>query len=88
MGDWDRRTMLFGLWHGAAVSLTVALVPTAALCLPLAGSKPAPVGEELPRLEELAQVVVVHPRRRHRRRRRGRRRVCWWHRGRRVCGWR
>lgn len=30
-----------------------------------------------------AQVVVVAPR--HRRRRRW---VCWWSRGRRVCGWR
>jgi hypothetical protein len=29
-----------------------------------------------------AQVVVVHPRRRRRRW------VCWWHRGRRRCGWR
>jgi hypothetical protein len=86
MGDCDRRTMLVGLWRGAAASLAVALVPTTALCLPLAGFKPAPVGDEVPRLEELAQVVVVHPRRR--RRRRGRRRVCWWHRGRRVCGWR
>jgi hypothetical protein len=26
----------------------------------------------------------VHPRRRHR----GRHWRCWWHRGRRVCGWR
>jgi hypothetical protein len=33
-----------------------------------------------------AQVVVVHPGRR--RGRRGRRWVCWWHRGRRRCGWR
>jgi hypothetical protein len=30
--------------------------------------------------------VVVHPSRR--RGRRGRRWVCWWHRGRRRCGWR
>jgi hypothetical protein len=28
----------------------------------------------------------VHPRRHHRRR--NRRSRCWWHRGRRVCGWR
>jgi hypothetical protein len=41
-----------------------------------------------------AQVVVVggsrnwrHPRHHHRRHRH-RRWVCWWHRGRRVCGWR
>ena len=32
-----------------------------------------------------AQVVVVHP---GHRRHRGRRWRCWWHRGRRVCGWR
>jgi hypothetical protein len=40
---------------------------------------------------EKAQVVVGNPRRplprrpRHRHHRRWR---CWWHRGRRVCGWR
>jgi hypothetical protein len=37
-------------------------------------------------LVEKAQVVVVHPSRRRGRRRR--RWVCWWHRGRRRCGWR
>lgn len=41
-----------------------------------------------------AQVVVVGPRHRnnwhhsHNRRRSHRRWVCWWHRGRRICGWR
>ena len=38
------------------------------------------------RIDDLAvkaQVVVVNPRRRRRRRW-----VCWWHRGRRRCGWR
>jgi hypothetical protein len=35
------------------------------------------------RLVEEARVTVhVHPRHRHRHWR------CWWHRGRRVCGWR
>jgi hypothetical protein len=40
---------------------------------------------------EKAQVVVVNPRRpppRHLRHRQHRRWRCWWHRGRRVCGWR
>jgi hypothetical protein len=41
---------------------------------------------EVDNLVEKAQVVVVHPGRR--RGRRGRRWVCWWHRGRRHCGWR
>jgi hypothetical protein len=35
-------------------------------------------------LVEKARVTIhVHPRRHHRRHHR-----CWWHRGRRVCGWR
>jgi hypothetical protein len=37
-----------------------------------------------------AQVVVVAPGRGRRRWHRNRRQrwVCWWHRGRRICGWR
>jgi hypothetical protein len=41
-------------------------------------------GAKVDELVQRAQVVVVGPRRR----RRHRRWVCWWHRGRRVCGWR
>ena len=82
MTDLKRRSFIFGPVCGAAATA----VPTAALALPLAGNKPVPIGATPPTLEELAQVVVVHPRRR-RRHRRGRW-VCWWHRGRRVCGWR
>jgi hypothetical protein len=35
-------------------------------------------------IEETRVTVHVHPRRRHRHRHWR----CWWHRGRRVCGWR
>jgi hypothetical protein len=65
-------------------------MPEAAEAMPLAISKDA-----APKIEDMvekAQVVVVGPgpRRRDRRRwrRRSRRWVCWWSRGRRVCGWR
>jgi hypothetical protein len=49
--------------------------------MPLAMAKGNHV--EVEDLAVKAQVVVVHPRRRRRRRW-----VCWWHRGRRRCGWR
>ena len=84
MADLGRRSMLIGMCKVGAAGLTAAVLPSAAQSLPLAGLKPAPVGKVAPNLQELAQVVVVHPRRRRRRRRR----VCWWHRGRRVCRWR
>jgi len=90
MTNLQRRSILFGLFGAAAAGVGAAVLPTAALALPLAGGKPLTLGDAPPSLEELAQVVVVRPRPRHRRRyrRRHRRRVCWWHRGRRVCGWR
>ena len=62
----------------ATVGLTG--MPKAAKSLPLGPVKP----EDL--VEESRVTLHVHPRRRHRRRNRHWR--CWWHRGRRVCGWR
>ncbi len=75
----DRRAMLSTLLGAAAAAaLGLALAPGSAECAPLTMDKglTAPASN----LVEEA-VVVVH-------RRRPRRRVCWWRRGRRVCGWR
>jgi hypothetical protein len=80
----SRRTMLTDILPGAAVAITgVATVgwviaPKAADAMPLGIAKAN--GAKIDELVQRAQVVVVGPRR-------GRRR-CWWHRGRRVCGWR
>jgi hypothetical protein len=60
----------------------VVLIPNVAEAVPLALEKS--LAEKADSLVEEAQVVVVNPRRRGRRRRW----VCWWNRGRRVCGWR
>lgn len=68
----DRRRMVCGILCGAPAAAGFALMPGATE----------------------AQVVVVGPHHRHHwhhhhhRRRHHRRWVCWWHRGRRVCGWR
>ncbi len=75
----DRRGLVRGILCGAAAA-GLALTPGATDAMPfdnrVAGSPDD--------LVEKAQVVVVAPRRRPRHRRW----VCWWHRGRRVCGWR
>jgi hypothetical protein len=68
----DRRRLLGGILCGALAATGLALTPGSAE----------------------AQVVVVGSRHRHHwhhphhRRRAQCRWVCWWHRGRRVCGWR
>ena len=82
MKEIDRRSVLTGILCGAAVATVgVAIMPKAAKSLPLANVK---AGDVKPQdlVEEARVTVHVHPRRRHRRWR------CWWHRGRRVCGWR
>jgi len=91
----SRRTLIMNILPGAMVALagvgtiTWAVAPEAANAVPLGVAK----GDHMKvdDLVEEAQVVVVgSPHRRHHRRRRRhhRRWVCWWHRGRRVCGWR
>ena len=72
----DRRKLLGAIVCAAAAG--IALAPAALEAMPIDSS----VRDGLPDAVEKAQVVVVNPRRRRRRR------VCWWHRGRRVCGWR
>jgi hypothetical protein len=84
MKELDRRAILTGMLCGAAVAtIGLAAMPRAAQAMPLGALKADSVKPE--NLVEEARVTVhVHPRGRHR----GRHWRCWWHRGRRVCGWR
>jgi hypothetical protein len=76
----DRRILFRNLLVAAAAAAAGSvLVAAAAEALPLDPHIAAPSDEMI----QKTQVVVVH-----RRRRRRRRWVCWWRRGRRVCGWR
>jgi len=72
----DRRGLLGSILFGGVAAAGLALTPGAIHAMPLdetlAHEPIAPI--------EKAQVVVVGGRRR--------RWVCWWNRGRRVCGWR
>jgi hypothetical protein len=83
----SRRAMLTNVLPGVAVAIAGvgaigwAVAPEAADAMPLAIVKENHV--KVDDLTVKAQVVVVNPRRRRRRRW-----VCWWHRGRRRCGWR
>ena len=84
MKEIDRRAILTGLICGAAVATVgLAAIPRAAQSMPLDAVKAGAVKPQ-DLIEEARVTVNVHPRRRHR----GRRWRCWWHRGRRVCGWR
>ena len=74
----DRRRLIGAIPSGAGVGLVLA--PGALEAMPIYSEVPDGLND----LVERAQVVVVGPRARPRRRRW----VCWWHRGRRVCGWR
>ena len=85
MKEIDRRSALTGIICGAAVATVgLAIVPKAAKSLPLADIKASAVKREGLVEEARVTVHVVHPRRRPRHRHWR----CWWHRGRRVCGWR
>jgi hypothetical protein len=87
----DRRSMMRNLFGGVVAVAAVSTVGAGLMSSP-AGAMPRVLDnlpDKLDNLAREAQVVVVGPRHRHRRRhRRGRRWVCWWQRGRRVCGWR
>lgn len=73
----DRRETLRAiLFVSAAAAGAVALGAQTAEAMPL----DARIATPSETMIQQAQVVVVAPRRR--------RRVCWWSRGRRVCGWR
>jgi hypothetical protein len=85
MNTIDRRRMLRDILSGAAV--VTAAVATAGLALIPDEVEADPLATEMSLagtaagFTDYAQVFVGGPRRR-------RRWVCWWHRGRRVCGWR
>ena len=82
----DRRSLLTGIICGAAIATVgLTILPKAAKSLPLGAIKAGAVKPE-DLVEEARVTVHVHPRRHNRRRNRHWR--CWWHRGRRVCGWR
>ena len=85
----SRRAMLTNLPCAVVAiagigTLGWAVAPEAADAMPLAIAKGNPF--KVDDLAVKAQVVIVNPSRR--RNRRGQRWVCWWHRGRRRCGWR
>jgi len=89
----SRRTLIMDILPGAMVvvagagTIAWAVAPEAANAVPLGAAKGNPM--KVDDLVQEAQVVVVgSPHRRRHRRRHHRRWVCWWHRGRRVCGWR
>jgi len=78
MNAMDRRKFVFAALCGAGAGL--ALAPLGAEALTLDAGAAGRLGDRLNEDVRHAQVVVTRPRRR--------RWVCWWHRGRRVCGWR
>ena len=78
MSTIDRRALVRAILVGGAAA-GLALTPGASLAA-IPFDELVPCGQN--DLIEKAQVVVVNPRRRRRVWR------CWWHRGRRVCGWR
>ena len=80
MDRMDRRKFLAAVICGTGAGL--ALAPVAAHALPLGAGETGKLADRLADDVQRAQVMVVH------RRPRRRRWVCWWHRGRRVCGWR
>ncbi|HTZ68398.1 MAG TPA: hypothetical protein VMB83_13250 [Roseiarcus sp.] len=77
----DRRGFAGAMLMGAAAA-GLALAAGGATAMPLDDRVPADLNDWI----EKTQVWVGTPPRRHWRRRRVWR--CWWHRGRRVCGWR
>jgi len=76
----DRRKFLVTALCGAGAGLALAAGATEAQ--PLHAGDVRRLTDELRSDVQRAQVVIVNPRPRRRRW------VCWWSRGRRVCGWR
>jgi hypothetical protein len=85
MDQFNRRAMMRGILCGAAVvGVGLALPPGVAEAMPIdAGLANTPDG-----LIDDVQWLGNNWHGNNWNRRRGRRWVCWWHRGRRVCGWR
>lgn len=91
MTEMSRRTLLRDFLPSAAVATAGVTTVGWAFMPKVAEAVPSIVDTtnrmQIDDLVEKAQVVVHHHHHHHRSRRH-RRRVCWWHRGRRVCGWR
>ena len=84
MEEIDRRSVLTGILCGVAIATVgLAVMPKAAKSMPLGALKASAVKPQ-DLVEEARVTVHVNTRHRHRHRRWR----CWWHRGRRVCGWR
>jgi hypothetical protein len=84
MEEIDRRSVLTGILCGVAIATVgLAVMPKAAKSMPLGALKAGAVKPQ-DLVEEARVTVHVNTRHRHRHRRWR----CWWHRGRRVCGWR
>ena len=84
MKEINRRSVVTGILCGGAIAaIGLTIMPKAAKSLPSDVIK-AGVAQPQDLVEEARVTVHVHPRRRHR----GRHWRCWWHRARRVCGWR
>jgi hypothetical protein len=89
MNTIDRRGMMRAILGGAAVATLGATVATVGVVATSSTIEAAPIALDKTLSDKVndlvleAQAVVVGPRRRRRRRW-----VCWWRRGRRVCGWR
>jgi hypothetical protein len=85
MDQLNRRAMMRGILCGAALV-------GVGLALPLGAAEAMPIDASLANgpegLIEEVQWGTRHWHGNNWRGRRGRRWVCWWHRGRRVCGWR
>src|SRR5262245_34902157 len=85
MQEIDRRSVLTSILCGGAIATVgLTLMPKAGMSLPL-GTVKAGIAKPEDLVEEARVTVHVHPRRHRRRNKRWR---CWWHRGRRMCGWR
>ncbi|HEY0219847.1 MAG TPA: hypothetical protein VGC26_08815 [Afipia sp.] len=88
----SRRALLANILPGAVAAAGIAsvglsLIPSAASAMPV--DVPNPGQTKPDDLVEKAQFVVhSHRRGRYGRRHGGRRWVCWWQRGRQICGWR
>jgi hypothetical protein len=86
MQEIDRREILTAILCGGAITAVgLTALPKAASSLPL-GNIAAGVAKPEDLVEDALVTVHVHkhPPRRHR----NKRWRCWWHRGRRRCGWR
>jgi len=78
----SRRILMVALVGALGVTISFAVLPDPAQATSLSLAKAGVVKTE-PLVQKARVTIHVNTRHRHRRHHR-----CWWHRGRRVCGWR